>query len=145
MASDRTLYQHKPYAHLPRNVNKVHQAERLGLNDRIAVFISKRVGSMVCAYIFAGIGIASLVGALTENALLALTFGALSSYFLQLVLLPIIMVGQNVQARHSELQADESYHATMKTCDDSEQIMAHLSAQDEQLVAIRRLIEGRVP
>jgi len=139
------LFEHRPHPHQPRNVNEVHQAERLSLNDRIAVFISRNVGTMMCAYVFAGIGIASLVGALTANALLALTFGALSSYFLQLVLLPIIMVGQNVQARHSELMAAESYHATMKTCDDSEQIMAHLSAQDEQLMAIRRLIEGRAP
>ena len=142
-ATDRTLYQHKPLRHVPRNVNHAVRAERLSLNDQIAVFISRNVGTMMCAYIFALIGVASLVGAVTGDALLALTFGALSSYFLQLVLLPIIMVGQNVQARHSELMAEEAFDTTMKTYDDIEQIIEHLGAQDEQLLAIRRLIEGR--
>lgn len=136
-----TLFQHRPHPHRPRNVNAMHKAERLGLNARIAVFISRSVGTMVCAYVFAGIGIASLTGALTGNALLALTFGALSSYFLQLVLLPIIMVGQNVQARHSELQAEEAFQTTQKSYHDIEEIMAHLSAQDVKLLEILERLE----
>lgn len=135
------LFHHEPHQHQPRNVNEVHAAERLGINDRIAVWISKNVGTMICAYVFAFIGIASLVGALTGNALLAVTFGALSSYFLQLVLLPIIMVGQNVLSRHSELQADEMFNTTMSTYHDIEQVMQHLAAQDSELLRHARMLE----
>ncbi|HEY7126660.1 MAG TPA: hypothetical protein VH540_22170 [Ktedonobacterales bacterium] len=134
------LFHHEPRPHQPQNVNEVHAAERLGLNDRIAVWISKNVGTMICAYVFAGIGIASLVGALTGNPLLAATFGALSSYFLQLVLLPIIMVGQNVQSRHSELQADEMFRTTVSVFHDIEQVMQHLSAQDAELLRHAKML-----
>ena len=135
------LYTHQPHEHQPRDVNAQRRVERLGLNDRLAVFISKRVGSMACAFLFAAIGIASLIGAVTQNAVLALTFGALSSYFLQLVLLPIIMVGQNVQARQSELMAEEAYQTTQKTYHDLAQLVAHLHAQDDVLLYLRRTQE----
>lgn len=134
------LFHHEPRPHQPRNVNEVHAAERLGINDRIAVWISKNVGTMICAYIFACIGVASLVGALTGNALLAATFGALSSYLLQLVLLPIIMVGQNVQSRHSELQAEEMYRTTVSIFHDMEQVMQHLSSQDAELLRHAKML-----
>ena len=139
----KRLYEHRPHPHKPCNVNKAHAAERLSLNDRIAVFISRNVGSMLCAYLFAAIGAASLVGAITGNTLLALTFGALSSYFLQLVLLPIILVGQNVQARHSELVAEEQYKTTLKTYHELEQLAAHLEAQDMVIARLAREIEAR--
>lgn len=134
------LFHHEPHQHQPRNVNDMH-AERLSTNDRIAVWISKNVGTMICAYMFAAIGIGSLVGALTNNATLALLCGSLSSYFLQLVLLPIIMVGQNVQGRHAELQAEEAFKTTMSTYHDIEQIMQHLSAQDAELLRHAKMLE----
>jgi hypothetical protein len=134
------LFHHEPHRYQPRNVNEVHAAERLSVNDKIAVWISKNVGTMICAYIFAGIGVASLVGAITQNVALSATFGALSSYFLQLVLLPIIMVGQNVQGRHVELQAEEAYNTTMSTYHDIEQIMQHLSAQDAELLRHAKML-----
>jgi hypothetical protein len=135
------LFHHEPHQHQPRNVNEVQAQERLSLNDRIAVFVSANVGTMICAYIFAAIGIGSLVGVLTNNTLLALLCGSLSSYFLQLVLLPVIMVGQNVQGRHSELLADEMFHTTMTTFHDIEQVMQHLSAQDAELLRHAKMLE----
>jgi uncharacterized membrane protein len=96
-----------------RNINKEHR-ERLSTSEKLGLWVTKKIGTMICAYIFAVIGIISLVGAITSNAFLAMTFGAVSSYFLQLVLLPIIMVGQNVQSRHAEHVAD----ATFKEVDD---------------------------
>ena len=134
------LFHHEPHRYQPRNVNEVHAAERLSFNDKFAVWISKNVGTMICAYVFAVIGIASLVGYLTDNTLLALVCGSLSSYFLQLVLLPIIMVGQNVQGRHAELQAEEAYNTTMSTYHDIEQIMQHLSAQDAELLRHAKML-----
>ena len=132
------LYEHPWRFREAQNVNERHAAERLSLNDRIAVFISRNVGTMLCAYLFGLIGIGSLVGVFTNNLLLALICGSLSSYFIQLVLLPIIMVGQNVAGRHSELMADETFKTTQDTYRMLEQLVGHLHAQDAVLLHLRQ-------
>ena len=136
------LYQHTAHRHQPRNVNQMHRREQqaAGFNTRVAVWLTKNVGTMQCAYIFAGIGIGSLVGVATNNVVLAALFGSLSSYFLQLVLLPILSVGQNVLGRHAELQADEMFNTSQRSFKDIEEIMAHLSTQDEELLKQTRLL-----
>lgn len=91
-----------------KNVNDRHK-DSLSFSERIAVKTTNAIGTMICVCIFIIIGGMSLIGALTNNSTLTLTFGAFSSYFLQLVLLPLIMVGQNVQQRHSEMRADNDY------------------------------------
>ena len=82
-------------------------------NDKLAVYISDHVGSMYCAYLFAVIGIMAMVGAFTGNTKLVLIVGSISGYFLQLVLLPVIMVAdkissegvkKHVSAKHEELK-----------------------------------------
>jgi ribosomal protein L12E/L44/L45/RPP1/RPP2 len=137
-----TLYTHIPRPHKARNVNIIHKEEQSqgGLNARLAVWLTNNVGTMICAYIFAFIGINSLFGAVTGNLLLSATFGAFSSYFLQLVLLPALAVGQGVLGRHSELQADEAFKTTMSTYHDIEQIMQHLSAQDAELLRQAKML-----
>jgi hypothetical protein len=135
-APGSALYQHSAYRHQPRNVNQLHRKEQetAGFNTRVAVWLTKNVGTMQCAYLFAGIGIGSLVGVATNNVVLAAVFGSLSSYFLQLVLLPILSVGQNVLGRHQELQSDEMFKTSQRSFHDIEEIMAHLSAQDAELL-----------
>lgn len=128
------IFTHQPHKHQPVNVNEQHAAERLSLNDRIAVWTARHVGSMFCAYAFFIIGLGTFLAALSGNIVLALVASAFSGNLLQLVLLPIIMVGQNVQARHSELQAEETYHTTQQIFEDAEQAAKHLDAQDEELL-----------
>ena len=132
----RALFRHEPHQHQPRNVNLLMEAEQAtaGFNARLAVALTKYTGTMWTAYVFAGIGIGSLVGVFTNSVFLGLLFGSISSYFLQLVLLPIIMTGQNVLGRKAELQADEAFNTTMSTYHDIEQIMQHLLAQDAELL-----------
>jgi hypothetical protein len=133
------LYTHTAHPHTPRNVNEQHKAERTGLNQRIAVWLTTHTGSMLCAYIFAGIGVGSLVGVFTNNLFLAALFGSVSSYFLQLVLLPILAVGTAVLSRHSELQANEMFATSQHSFADIEQIAAHLTAQDAKILEIEQI------
>lgn len=128
------LFEHKPHPHKPRNVNEVHAEELSGLNTKIALTLTRYVGSMWCAYVFSGIGVGAVVGAITGNILLALIFGSISSNFLQLVLLPVIMVAQNVLNRKAELQADEQFNTTKMTLEYIRQMMEHLGKQDEELI-----------
>ncbi len=142
------LYTHTPHPYAPQNANARHASERSARlvaqtgwrrqvaqgNERLAVWLTTHIGTMATAYLFAGIGIGSLVGVFTNNTFLAALFGSISSYFLQLVLLPILSVGQNVLSRHAELQADEQFHATQRTLHENEQIARHLDAQDAELL-----------
>ena len=106
--------QHQPQMVHRREASRaVHGEGPVGrFNSRLAVFITKNVGTMWCAYIFAVIGLTGIVAALTNNTTLVLLVGAISGYFLQLVLLPIIIVGQNVQAEASDRRA-EADHKTL--------------------------------
>jgi len=140
-----------PHPHQPRNVNKLHKEEQAaaGINARIAVGLTKRVGTMWTAYSFsvlAIIGLFAILGLLTP--IVALLVAWLSQTFIQLVLLPIIMVGQNVLGRHAELLAEEQYNTTKKTYADIESIMKHLDDQDALILKIVQKLEiqdGLIP
>ena len=61
-------------------------------------FITKNVGTMYCAWVFGVIGLSGCYFAFTDNAKGVLIIGSISGYFLQLFLLPVIMVGQSIHA-----------------------------------------------
>ncbi len=104
---------HIPELILSRHVHKdVHGDHLLGrTNTRLAVVITKAVGSMWCAYIFALLALISLPAAISSHSPIVIV-GWIAQTFLQLVLLPIIIVGQNVQAAASDARA-ESDHETL--------------------------------
>src|SRR6266516_7901111 len=96
---------------------------------------------MWTAYTFvvlAIIGLFAILGLLSP--IVALLVAWTSQTLIQLVLLPIIMVGQNVLGRKTELQADEQFRTTMSTYHDIEQIMLHLSAQDAELLRHSKML-----
>ena len=97
---------HKPILILNRNVHKkVHGDSPSGrFNTRIAVIITKSVGSMWMAYLFALISFVALPAAIMSHDPIIIV-AWISQAFLQLVLLPIIIVGQNVQAEASDARA----------------------------------------
>lgn len=133
-------YKRVPHPHTPRNVNTVHQAERATgspwkrWNERIAVGLTLRVGTMETAYIFcllAFVGLLGLLGGLSPFTFLLASWA--SQQFTQLVLLPVIMLGQNVLSRKAELQAEETYQTTLHILHDVDQLHRHQDAQDQLL------------
>src|SRR5215831_12845087 len=90
----------------------VHGDSSVGrFNTHMAVRITKSVGSMWCAYLFALIALISLPAALgSHDPIIIIAW--IAQTFLQLVLLPIIIVGQNVQAAATDARA-ESDHETL--------------------------------
>lgn len=70
-------------------------------NNKLAMKITQAVGSMGCAYIFAVIALISLPAAIESGSVLVIV-SWIAQTFLQLVLLSIIMVGQNVQSVKAE-------------------------------------------
>jgi hypothetical protein len=87
----------------------VHGQSRIGLlNTRLAVKITKAVGSMWCAYAFALIALVSLPAAIMSHNMIIIVSWIAQTFF-QLVLLPVILVGQNVQAAASDAQAQNDH------------------------------------
>lgn len=84
--------------------------ERIGFNGWLAVMITKSVGSMWCAYAFAALALISLPDAIHQGTFALVTW--ISQTFLQLVLLSVIMVGQQVLAKASDKQALQTYKDT---------------------------------
>jgi hypothetical protein len=128
------------HGHVPRLVEveevllQVHGSHPLGrFNAWLAVQITGKVGTMWAAYLFALIGITALVGALSGNLGLTLVVGGFSSYFLQLVLLPVIMVGQNVQQAASDARA-EADHQTLSAIHELSKHIDNLQATQLQIL-----------
>jgi hypothetical protein len=107
------LMQHIPELVQTRHVRaKVQGGGALGrLNAAIAVRITKVVGTLYCAYIFTLIALVALPSAIQQGSPTVLV-NWLSSNFLQLVLLPIIIVGQNVISAAQDKRA-EADHKTL--------------------------------
>jgi hypothetical protein len=138
-----SLFQHNPFPHKPRNVNVQHKAEleASGVNTRVAVGLTKTVGTMWTAYSFAVLAIVGLLAILGWlPPLVALLVVWASQTFIQLVMLPILSVGQNVLGRHAELMAEEQFNTTMNTYHCIEEIMQHLSAQDAELLRQSKML-----
>jgi uncharacterized membrane protein len=135
-----SLYKHTPHPHTPKNVNQAQKEEQQSFNDRIAVAITRALGSMWAAYLFM---ILALIGFPGLNATPFQYVQWVSQTFIQLVALSIIQLGTQILGRKAELQAEEQYNTTVKSFHDIEQIMQHLDAQDRELERIGQLLEAR--
>jgi hypothetical protein len=81
-------------------------------NTKVAIAITAVVGSMWCAYAFA---LSDLISPDAIRAGPAAIVSWVAQTFLQLVLLSIIMVGQNVQAAAADKRAEATFHDASAT------------------------------
>src|ERR1700733_888781 len=111
-----TLYAHQQHPYIeerkkraPIKVNDLRPKNTAfqRFNSWLGLKITLIVGTMVCAYVFAAIALISLPDNIHRTQDLILW---ISSSFLQLILLPIIIVGQNIQARASDKRAEATYN-----------------------------------
>jgi hypothetical protein len=86
-----------------------------GVNAKIAVLITRVVGSMWCAYAFAIIAFLGLQPALKPGGEGLIAW--IAQTFLQLVLLSVIMVGQAVQSAASDARSEQTFEDTEKILD----------------------------
>jgi hypothetical protein len=108
---------------------------RVGINGKIGLMITTLVGTMICGYIFAAIALLSLPSAISSRNL-TIIIAWISSNFLQLVLLPIIIVGQNLQANASDKRAENTYKDAEAVLAEAVEIQKHLQAQDQVLAEL---------
>jgi hypothetical protein len=81
-------------------------------NQKLAAKITSGVATMWCAYLFAAIALVSLPAAIRSHDLITIV-SWVAQTFLQLVLLSIIMVGQNVSSASVEQTINETHTASL--------------------------------
>jgi hypothetical protein len=126
---------HVPHPHIARRKQAGPPKttdEHVGFNGKVALILTTVVGTMWCAYAFAVLALVALPSAIQGGRLLDL-IQWISQTFIQLVMLSVIMVGQNILGRASDKRAEMTYKDADATFHESEQIQAHLIAQDHAL------------
>ena len=105
--------------------------ENVGFNGKVALILTTVVGTMWCAYAFAMLALVALPQAAGGGSLALIQW--LSQTFIQLVMLSVIMVGQNILSRASDKRADMTYKDADATFHEAEQIQSHLIEQDHAI------------
>jgi uncharacterized membrane protein len=139
-----SLFQYALHPHKPRNVNVIFEAEKAAgnFNQKVAVGMTQLFSAMPTFWVIA----LWIVLWIIANATIA-HFDPMPWPLLlclasvpQLPLMIVIMVGQGLLGRKQELQAEEQFNTTIKTYNDIEQIMKHLSMQDEEILRQTHMI-----
>ncbi len=148
----RTLYEYVPHQRtrekLDHALAPVRVSEQLPsgsvlarFNSWFAVKITNGVGTMWCAYAFAALALVSLPSAVrSHNAVTLVSW--ISQTFLQLVLLSVIIVGQNVLAAAADKRSVATYNDADAILHESVKLQEHLLAQDEVLERLLARAEG---
>lgn len=131
---------HVPQLVLSHHVHKnIHGDNLTGrINTHVAVGITKVVGSMWCAYVFALLALISLPAAINSHDPIIIV-AWVAQTFLQLVLLPIIIVGQNVQAAASDARAENDHKTLLAIHTLTAEVHKITLKQTEML----KILEGR--
>jgi hypothetical protein len=77
-------------------------------NAKVAVILTRVVGTMWCFWVFNGIALVSLPSAINSGNLTIL-IAWISSNWIQLILLPALMVGQNLQNLAADARSAKTF------------------------------------
>ena len=111
-------------------------------NQWFAVKVTTGVGTMWCAYAFAALAFVSLPAAITSGSAVTLV-SWISQTFLQLVLLSVIIVGQNVLAAAADKRSEATYADADAVLHEAVMIQEHLLAQDKVLESLLSKVDAR--
>src|ERR1017187_4692596 len=125
---ERLKHKDKPI----KTADVVNKNAATRFNDWLAVKITNGVGTMWCAYIFAIVALIGLPPALKPGGEGIIAW--IAQTFLQLVLLSIIIVGQNIAAASSDKRSDDTFKDAEAILSEAIEIQKHLQSQDEMLI-----------
>lgn len=131
-----------------RNVNEVHSGN-LSRLERFAMWITKHIGTMGFFLIILWWTILWLSWNTLGPRLLrfdpypAFVFWLFISNMIQIFLMPLIMLGQNLQGRHSEMRAEADFEVNTRAEREIETILQHLENQNELILKILQRLEEK--
>ena len=131
-----------------RNIN-IEQREKLTRLEKFAVWITEKVGSM---HFFLFILLWTILWFswnifgpedLHFDPFPAFVLWLFISNVLQLILLPLLMIGQNLQGRHSEARAEADYEVNKKSEEELESLFNYLDEQNKLISEIKDTLENK--
>jgi uncharacterized membrane protein len=142
-----TVVRH-PRVHLRRHHGHAHAGQHyVGINGRLAVWITRRLGSMGTVYCFVTVTAAWMILGSKD----ALGFDPYPYPFMlflgnvaQLLLIFVILLGQQVLGHTGDRRATQTYEDAEAILQDCEEIQNHLIAQDEHLAACAKLDDAEL-
>lgn len=123
------------------NANAAH-AEELSKLERLAISITERIGTMGFFFIiFAWTAFWLSWNFLAPKNLqfdppMAFVFWLFISNMIQIFLMPLIMIGQNLQGRHAEMRAENDYEVNVRAEREVMAVLHHLEYQNAMLLAM---------
>jgi uncharacterized membrane protein len=129
-----------------RNVNVGHK-ESLSALEKIAVKVTDYVGSMgffliILFWTLLWLGWNTLAPqAFRFDPFPAFVLWLFISNMIQIFLMPLIMIGQNLQGRHAEKRAESDFEVNIRAEKEVEVILMHLAQQNELILKILEHIE----
>ncbi len=129
-----------------KNTNKIHHAT-LSTIYRLALFVTAKIGTMgffFLIFIWTVLWLSWNMFApknLRFDPFPAFVLWLFISNLIQIHLMPLIMVGQNLQGRHAELRAEHDFETDTKAEKEIETILLHLENQQQLILQILKKIE----
>lgn len=129
-----------------RNINIEHKKSLTPL-ERLAILITDRVGTMgffltIFSWTVLWLGWNLVAPAkLRFDPLPAFALWLFISNMIQIFLMPLIMVGQNLQGRHAEKRAEADFDVNTKAEREIETILLHLENQNRLILKILAQLE----
>ena len=130
-----------------RNINEEHR-KKLTRLEQVAVWITDKVGSMgffiiIFAWTIIWLGWNTLAPLASRfDPFPAFVLWLFLSNVLQIFLMPLIMIGQNLQGRHSEARAESDFEINVKAEKEIETILLHLEQQNDLMLKILQHLEN---
>jgi uncharacterized membrane protein len=129
-------------AHKPlRNVNIEHKGKLSSL-DRFAIWITGNIGTMGFFFLI----LIWTIGWLSWNVFApaefqfdpypAFVLWLFISNMIQIFLMPLLLIGQNLQGRHAEARAEADFEVNTKAEQEIETILIHLENQNDMMLEI---------
>ena len=129
-----------------RNSNIQHN-EKLSRINKIAIWITEHVGSMgffliIFLWTIIWLGWNTLApSSVRFDPYPAFVLWLFLSNVIQIFLMPLIMVGQNLQSKHSEIRAEEDFLINKKAETEIETVLMHLENQNDMILQILKRLE----
>ena len=127
-------------------VNKTHH-EKLSSLDKLALLVTNKIGTMgfffaifIWTFLWLGWNILAPVE-LRFDPYPAFVLWLFISNLIQIHLMPLIMVGQNIQGKYAELRSEYDYQTDKKAEKEIETILMHLENQQTLMLEILKRIE----
>jgi len=133
-----------------RNVNKNHN-DSLSALEKFAVKVTDHVGTMgffliifIWTIVWLGYNTLAPVN-MRFDPYPAFVLWLFISNMIQIFLMPLIMIGQNLQGRHAEIRAEADFEVNVRAEKEVEVILMHLENQNDLILKILAKIEADKP